>query len=103
LITALSVSIPLGAITVFLMTIALRAHRSKVMTGEQGLIGETGVVQAAFTPKGKVMVRGALWDAIGPAGLQVGQPIIVKNVHELVLQVEPAAAAENAAMNTAKV
>jgi membrane-bound serine protease (ClpP class) len=103
LITALSVSIPLGAITVFLMTIALRAHRSKVMTGEQGLIGETGVVQAAFTPKGKVMVRGALWDAIGPAGLQVGQPIIVKNVHELVLQVEPAAAAENAALNTAKV
>ena len=34
--TALSVSVPLGAITVFLMTIALRARRNKVVTGAAG-------------------------------------------------------------------
>src|SRR5262249_28094495 len=40
--TAAGVSIPLGVITVFLMTIALRARRNKVVTGQQGLIGAVG-------------------------------------------------------------
>jgi membrane-bound serine protease (ClpP class) len=40
LATALAVSIPLGIITAFLMSIAVRARRNKVVTGEQGLIGE---------------------------------------------------------------
>jgi len=39
-LTALAVSIPLGIITAFLMSIAVRARRNKVVTGEQGLIGE---------------------------------------------------------------
>ncbi len=39
LITALAVSIPLGLITAFLMTIALKARRNKVVTGSQGMIG----------------------------------------------------------------
>src|SRR5215813_1832813 len=44
LITALAVSIPLGLITVFLMTIAIKARRNKITTGQEGLIGEIGVV-----------------------------------------------------------
>ena len=46
----LAVSIPLGAITAFLMTVALRARRNKVVTGAQGLVGETGVAQTALSP-----------------------------------------------------
>jgi len=42
LLTALAVSIPLGIITAFLMTIAIRARRNKVVTGAEGLVGETG-------------------------------------------------------------
>jgi membrane-bound serine protease (ClpP class) len=86
---ALSISIPLGLITAFLMTIALRARRSKVVTGEQGLIGEVGVVTMPLTPAGKVLVRGALWDAIAPVNVDVGQQIVVRGVQNLVLQVEP--------------
>ncbi len=63
LLTALAVSIPLGLITAFLMTIALKARRNKVVTGAQGLVGETGVAQTALVPQGKVFVHGALWDA----------------------------------------
>lgn len=40
--TALGVSVPLGLITVFLMSIAIRARRSKVVTGLQGMIGAVG-------------------------------------------------------------
>jgi membrane-bound serine protease (ClpP class) len=89
LLTALAVSIPLGLITAFLMAIALKARRNKVVTGEQGLIGETGVVRTALTPHGKVFVRGELWDAVSSSPLPAGQFVIVRCVHGLTLQVDP--------------
>jgi len=92
LLTALAVSIPLGVITAFLMTIALRARRNKVVTGEQGLLGETGVAQTALSPQGKVFVHGELWDAIAPSALPAGQLVVVRRVDGLTLQVEPLAA-----------
>ena len=88
-LTALSLSLPLGAITIFLMTIALKARQNKVVTGEQGLIGEIGVVRAPLTPVGKVFVHGELWDATGPS-VGVGQSVVVRGIHDLTLEVEPA-------------
>jgi membrane-bound serine protease (ClpP class) len=89
LATALAVSIPFGIITAFLMTIALRARRNKVVTGAQGLIGETGVVQTALSPQGKVFVHGELWDAIASTSLPAGEMVIVRRVDGLTLQVDP--------------
>jgi membrane-bound serine protease (ClpP class) len=86
---ALSISIPLGLITVFLMSIAMRARRNKVVTGEQGLIGEVGVVTSPLTPEGKVLLRGALWNAVSSAQVEAGEQIVVRGVHDLVLQVDP--------------
>ncbi|HMF89690.1 MAG TPA: nodulation protein NfeD [Candidatus Angelobacter sp.] len=86
---ALAISIPLGLITVFLMSIAMRARRNKVTTGVPGLIGETGVVTVPLLPAGKVLLRGALWDAVAPVNVDIGQRIVVRGVHDLVLQVEP--------------
>ena len=91
LLTALAVSIPLGIITAFLMTIALRARRNKVVTGEQGLLGETGVAQTALSPQGKVFVHGELWDATSSSPLPAGQLVVVRRVDGLTLQVEPLA------------
>src|SRR5205823_3502207 len=48
LITALAVSIPVGVVTVFLMSIALKARRNKIVTGAQGMVGEVGVAQTAL-------------------------------------------------------
>jgi len=87
--TALAVSLPLGAITVFLMTIALRARRNKVVTGEQGMIGEVAIVCAPLTPSGKVFVQGELWDAVSPANVEAGHRVVVRKVENLVLHVEP--------------
>jgi membrane-bound serine protease (ClpP class) len=92
LATALAVSIPLGVITALLMTIALRARRNKIVTGEQGLVGETGVVQTALSPQGKVFVHGELWDALGSASLPAGQLVVVRGVDGLTLQVDAVAA-----------
>lgn len=89
LATALAVSIPLGIITAFLMTIALRARRNKVVTGQQGLIGEMGVVQSALSPNGKVFIHGEIWDAIASTSLPAGQMIVVRSLDGLTLHVDP--------------
>jgi membrane-bound serine protease (ClpP class) len=89
LLTALAVSIPFGIITAFLMTIAYRARRNKIVTGEQGLVGETGVAQTPLSPQGKVFVHGELWDAIASTTLPIGQLVVVRQVEGLTLQVDP--------------
>jgi len=92
LLTALAVSVPLGLITAFLMTIALKARRNKIVTGAQGLVGETGVAQTALSPQGKVFVHGELWDAVASSALPVGQLVVVRRVDGLMLEVDPLAA-----------
>ncbi len=89
LLTALAVSIPLGLITAFLMTLALRARRNKVVTGMEGLVGEVGVAQTGLSPRGKVFVHGELWDAISPTDLEAGESVVVRRVKGLLLEVEP--------------
>ncbi len=88
LITALAVSIPLALITVFLMTLVLKARRNKVVTGRQGLVGETGVVRSPLAPQGKVFVNGELWDAVSPLPIGVGEAVRIVQVNGLVLEVE---------------
>lgn len=86
---AMAVAVPIGAITVFLMTIALRARRNKVVTGEQGMIGEVAIVCAPLAPSGKVFVQGELWDAVSPVNVEAGGRVVVRKVENLVLHVEP--------------
>jgi len=92
--TALAVSIPLGMITVFLMTIALKARRNKVVTGIEGLIGEIGTAQTVLSPSGKVFIHGELWDATASGEVGVGQNVVVEKVDGLRLRVTPAGSRE---------
>ncbi len=88
--TALSVSLPLGAITVFLMTIAMQARRNKVLTGEQGLVGEIGIARSQLFPDGKVFVHGELWNAVATSNVEAGGYVVVRKVENLVLHVDSA-------------
>jgi len=89
LITALAVSIPLGLITVFLMSIALKARANKVVTGAQGMIGIVATAQTDLAPQGKVFAHGEIWDAVSPVHVDSGQDVVVRRVDGLQLQVEP--------------
>ena len=86
--TALGVSVPLGLITVFLMTIALRARRSKVVTGLQGMIGAVGEARTDIDPEGKVFVQGELWNAHAGSRVGIGEHVVVRKVDGLELEVE---------------
>ena len=91
LLTALAVSIALGAITAFLMSIALKARRNKRVSGADGLIGETGIAQTPLMPRGKVFVHGELWDAVSSSDVAAGESVVVRRVDGLLLQVDPLA------------
>jgi membrane-bound serine protease (ClpP class) len=94
LLTALAVSIPLGLIPAFLMSIALKARRNKLVSGAPGLIGETGVAQTPLSPRGKIFVHGELWDAVSSSEVSIGQSVVVRRVDGLVLTVDPVAASQ---------
>jgi membrane-bound serine protease (ClpP class) len=94
--TALGVSIPFGIITVALMGLALKAHRNKIVTGQQGLIGEVGVTQTPLSPEGKVFVHGELWNAISNQPVPLGEQVVVNRVDGLTLEVAPVRKAVNA-------
>jgi membrane-bound serine protease (ClpP class) len=100
LATALAVSIPLGTITVLLMSIALRARRNKVLTGAEGLVGEVAIAQTALSPAGKVFVHGEIWDAIASAPVPMGEKVVVRRVDGLQLQVQPAEAKSETGIKT---
>ncbi len=99
-LTALAVSIPLGVITVFLMTIALRARANKVVTGAEGLIGEIAVAQTALTPAGKVFVHGEIWDAVASTDVSAGEKVVVQKVDGLELKVDPTHDAEKITLSS---
>jgi membrane-bound serine protease (ClpP class) len=89
LVVALAVSLPFGLITAFLMSIAWRARRNKVVTGSQGIVGEQGVACTDLIPSGKVFVHGELWNAHSTKPLQSGAAIRVVAIRQFELEVEP--------------
>ncbi|WP_260734611.1 NfeD family protein [Tunturiibacter lichenicola] len=90
--TALGAGLGFGTISFGLAWIALRARRSKVLTGPQAMIGGTAIVRTLLAPTGQVEIRGELWQASlrGQATLAPGSAVSVQAVEGLVLIVEPA-------------
>jgi membrane-bound serine protease (ClpP class) len=59
----LPVVLAFAAIVLFLLTIVIRAHARRPMTGREGLIGETGTARTDLSPAGRVFVHGEIWQA----------------------------------------
>ena len=88
--TAVAVSIPIGLIAVFLMTLVIRAYKNRVATGTEGMIGEIGVARTAVNAEGKVFVHGELWNATARTSIAEGARVRVRGVDGLKVMVEPA-------------
>ena len=89
-ITAAGLGVASGAIVIFLMTIALRARRNRVVTGQEGMIGEIGIARTALGPEGKVFVHGEIWNAVAKKAIDEGARVRVAGIEGLHLIVEPA-------------
>jgi membrane-bound serine protease (ClpP class) len=87
--TAIALALPFSIITIFLLSLALRARRNKVETGKEGMIGETGSVITELAPEGKIFVHGEYWDAVSLKPVAVGGRVRVTAIDKLKLKVEP--------------
>ena len=89
--TAIALALPFSAITVFLLSLVMRARRNKVETGPEGMIGETGAAVTELAPAGKVFVHGEYWDAVSLRPAAAGTRVRVTAIDKLKLTVEPVA------------
>jgi membrane-bound serine protease (ClpP class) len=87
--TALAVSLPFGAIAIFLMTLVARSYQSRVTTGIEGMIGEIGVARTRIDGQGKVFVHGETWNATSVAPIEPGTKVRVNAVDGLRVDVTP--------------
>lgn len=87
--TALSLALPFSAITILLVSLVVRARASKVVTGSDAMIGETGVALSDLTPEGRILVRGEYWNAVASTSVNAGARVRVTAIEKLQLTVEP--------------
>ena len=78
-----------GLIIVGTVYIAARAVRRPVVTGVQGMVGDSVEVVESFKGRGRVRYRGELWNARSDAELSAGQTVRIVKVEGLTLWVQP--------------
>ena len=86
--TAISVTVPFALITVFLVSLVVRARLRPAVTGAAGLLNEAGVAQTDLAPEGTVRIHGEFWKAIAAVPIPQGTPVRVSAVEGLCLKVE---------------
>ncbi len=92
-IVAISVSAAFGAITVFLVRLAVRARRRKSRIGADAMVGYPATAMEALDPAaaGHVLVEGEIWQAVANAPVAKGAALRVTGHDQLMLRVEPTA------------
>jgi membrane-bound serine protease (ClpP class) len=76
----LPLALGISLIVVFLLTLVLRAHARRALTGREGMIGETGTARTDLAPAGKVFVHGEIWEAEADAPVRAGEKVRVIEV-----------------------
>ncbi|MGA3188473.1 MAG: nodulation protein NfeD [Bryobacteraceae bacterium] len=87
--TALSVSIPFALITMFLVTLVMRARANKAVMGQDTLVDQIAEARTALTPSGTVFVQGEYWNAESPVPVEKGGVVRVVSVDGMKLHVAP--------------
>jgi membrane-bound serine protease (ClpP class) len=85
--TALGVALPFAAITIFLLRLVLLSHRTKSVTGGEGMMGEVGFVLSELQLEGRVQIHGEIWRARSLQPISVGEKVKVTAVEGLMLVV----------------
>jgi membrane-bound serine protease (ClpP class) len=77
-------------ITLFLVQTVIRSQRTKVLGGQEGLIGQITEVSKPISPakKGKVFVHGEIWNAVSSESINKGEEATIVEVKGLTLIVE---------------
>jgi membrane-bound serine protease (ClpP class) len=71
------VAVSISLIIIFLLTLIIRAHARRSVTGVEGMIGETGRAMTDLAPEGKVFVHGEIWAAEAAESVSKGARVRV--------------------------
>ena len=77
-----------GGIAFFVIGSAVRARRSRVVSGQEGMVGATALVLEDFEGEGTVRAFGEIWRAESDAPLKKDEEARIKAVNGLVLRIE---------------
>lgn len=69
--------------------LGLKARLRPVLTGYEGLRGETGIALDSFQKKGRIRLHSEIWWATSPVPVGEGEPVTVEGIAGLVLRVRP--------------
>ena len=86
---ALAVSAAFGAITVFLLRLAIRARRMKSRLGVDALVGRQASAMEPLALQGHVLVEGEIWMAVASEPVPSGATLRVVGRDQYLLRVEP--------------
>ncbi len=90
-LVAIAVSVGFGAITVFLVRLAVRARQRKALTGADAMVGYNAVAMEPLAPSGHVLVEGEIWRAVANRPAAKGAELRVIGHDQMLLYVEPVA------------
>ena len=86
---AIAISVGFGAITVFLVRLAVRARKRKAAIGPDALVGVHATALEPLTPEGHVLVAGEIWLAVSAQPIEKGTALRVVSHEQQVLRVVP--------------
>jgi len=86
---AIAVSAAFGAITVFLLRLAIRARRMKSRLGVDAMVGSPAKAMERLAPEGHVLVEGEIWRAVASEPIAAGAALRVVGHEQYLLRVEP--------------
>jgi membrane-bound serine protease (ClpP class) len=94
---ALALSTAFGAITAFLVRLAVRARRLKNRLGLDALVGQPASAMEPLNPEGHVLVEGEIWRAVADQAVAKGTALRVTGREQYLLRVTPLDPPRNAA------
>lgn len=83
----IAVAVLTGIFFFGVLSYAVKAQLSKVKTGREGLIGETGTARTDIFDAGKIVVHGEIWNARSKEQIKNGEKVVVVGIEGLMLVV----------------
>ena len=71
-------------VAIFLTYLAIKAHRNRITTGEEGIVGEIGV----YSGDGLVQVHGELWKVENGNEFSAGDKVEIVSLDSLIVKVK---------------
>ncbi|WP_149193250.1 NfeD family protein [Luteimonas suaedae] len=84
-----SIGVTSGLAFMGVLWLAVRARRRPVVSGREELVGHEAVAADDFSGRGRVRIRGELWQADAAGPVRAGQRVRVLAIDGLVLRVAP--------------